>query len=94
MEREKFVVFNTPTYIYEPYDSVEKLTLRKTGTVYMNEYLGVMGANKKIYSPVSGRIIGTKKTNVNNSLANTSKVPFKSDKLTCSSTSNPSICIN
>ena len=70
MEREKFEVFNTPTYIYVPYDSVEKLTLRKTGTVYINEYLGVMGASKKIYSSVSGRIMGTKKVNVNGSLVN------------------------
>ena len=71
MEREKFEVFNTPTYVYVPYDSVEKLTLRKTGAVYMNEYIGVMGANKKIYSPVSGRIMGTKKVNANGSLVNT-----------------------
>lgn len=71
MEKEKFAIFNTPTYVYEPFDSVDKLNLRKTGTVYMNEYIGLMGANKKIYSPVSGRIIGTKKMNVNGSLVNT-----------------------
>lgn len=70
MEREKFEVFNTPTYVYVPYDSVDKLTLRKTGAVYMNEYIGVMGANKKIYSPVSGRIMGTKKVNIDGSLVN------------------------
>lgn len=70
MEREKFEVFNTPTYVYKQYDSVDKLNLRKTGTVYMNEYIGLMGANKRIYSPVSGKIIGTKKVNVDGSLVN------------------------
>ena len=70
MEREKFEVFNTPAYVYVPYDSVDKLTLRKTGTVYMNEYIGYMGASKRVYSPVSGRIIGTKKINADGSLVN------------------------
>lgn len=70
MEKEKYKVFNVPRYVYIPYESVEKLTLRKSGAVYLNEYLGPIGANN-IYSTVSGRIIGTKKMAFNKSIANT-----------------------
>ncbi len=67
MEKERFEVFNTPSYIYLMYDSIDKLTLRKSGTVYNLENLGLMSNNYNIYSPVSGKIIGTKKVkNLNN----------------------------
>ena len=67
MEKEKYEVFNTPKYVYLSYDSIEKLSLRKSGAVYLSEFLGTMGITN-IYSTVSGKIIGTKKVNVNNSL--------------------------
>ena len=67
MEKERFEVFNTPSYIYLMYDSIDKLTLRKSETVYNLENLGLMSSNYNIYSPVSGKIIGTKKVkNLNN----------------------------
>lgn len=71
MEKERFEVFNTPSYIYLMYDSIDKLTLRKSGTVYNLENLGLMSNNYNIYSPVSGKIIGTKKVKSLNNEVNT-----------------------
>ena len=71
MEKERYGVFNTPSYVYLTYDSIDKLTLRKSGAVYALEHLGLMSNNYNIYSPVSGKIIGTKKVRKCNNVVNT-----------------------
>ena len=71
MEKERYEVFNTPSYVYLMYDSIDKLTLRKSGAVYALEQLGLMSNNYNIYSPVSGKIIGTKKVKSLNNEVNT-----------------------
>jgi hypothetical protein len=71
MDKERYVEFNIPSYVYLAYDSIEKLTLRKSGTVYALEHLGLMSNNYNIYSPVSGKILGTKKLKVLNNEVNT-----------------------
>lgn len=71
MEKERYEEFNIPSYVYLMYDSIDKLTLRKSGSVYALEHLGLMSNNYNIYSPVSGKIIGTKKMRVLNNEVNT-----------------------
>lgn len=71
MDKERYVEFNIPSYVYLAYDSIEKLTLRKSGAVYALEHLGLMSNNYNIYSPVSGKILGTKKMKVLNNEFNT-----------------------
>lgn len=71
MNNEKCVAFNTPSYIYIPYDNVEKLTLRKNNVVYYGELLGKMNSETNIYSSVSGIIKGTSKVQVYNRIVDT-----------------------
>ena len=57
---QEYITFLTPEFIYIPYDKQELLSLNKNMKVYHNGYLGTLENGKKIFSPVSGMIIGTK----------------------------------
>lgn len=61
MEKQKnnYNSFLMPEMIYLPFDSPEKLTLRKNGYVYKGELLGKKTGDENIYSSVSGKIRGT-----------------------------------
>lgn len=66
--KNNYVSFYMPSNVYIPFDSIEKLTLRKNGAVYCGEMLGCINENLFIYSTVSGIIRGTQNINVENKL--------------------------
>ena len=57
---QEYITFFTPEFIYIPYDKQELLSLSKDMKVFHNGYLGTRENGDKIFSPVSGSIIGTK----------------------------------
>lgn len=68
--KNNYVSFYMPSNVYIPFDTLEKLTLRKSGAVYCGEQLGCINENVSIYSTVSGIIKGTQKVNVENKVMN------------------------
>ena len=62
MEKDthEYISFLSPEFIYIPFDSLEKLKIKKSKLVLYNSFLGVNNDNKNIFSPVSGKIIGLK----------------------------------
>ena len=60
--KEEYITFLSPEFIYVPYDNQELLTLNKSGEVLNNSLLGTKQDGSKIFSPVSGKVIGTKKS--------------------------------
>lgn len=56
---QSYITFFTPEFIYVPYDNKDLLTLNAKGQVSHNLLLGTMNNGDKIFSPVSGKIIGT-----------------------------------
>lgn len=65
-EIQEYITYLTPEFIYVPFDSVEKLELSKNKMVNHNTLLGERDNGKKIFSPVSGRVIGTSKMSYKN----------------------------
>ncbi len=61
-----YISFYTPNYVYIPFDTLEKLNLRKNKTVYCGEELGTLNDGNIIYSSISGIIKGAGKVNVEN----------------------------
>lgn len=61
MDKEKYISFYTPNYVYTTYDNVSKLKLRKNNSVYCGELLGQMNNGINIYSTISGVIKGNTK---------------------------------
>ncbi len=59
-KKEEYITYLSPEYIYVPYSKLENLRIKKNKLVYNNMYLGDYDDGTKIYSPVSGRIIGIK----------------------------------
>ena len=57
---QEYITYLSPEFIYVPFDDHNLLTLDKSGKVYNNSCLGTKTNGDKIFSPVSGRIIGTK----------------------------------
>lgn len=57
---QEYITFFTPEYIYIPFDKQELLNINKDMKVLHNGYLGTRENGTKIFSPVSGSIIGTK----------------------------------
>lgn len=55
---QEYITYLTAEYIYIPYDNQELLNLRKDKYVFNNSCLGTFSNGKKIFSPVSGKIIG------------------------------------
>lgn len=67
---QEYLTYLTAEYIYIPYDKEELLNLPKDKYVYNNSCLGTFSNDHKIFSPVSGRVIGISKMNYVDSLKN------------------------
>ncbi len=59
-EIQEYITYLSPEFIYVPFDSVDKLQLSKNKLVNHNTLLGERDNGKKIFSPVSGKVIGAK----------------------------------
>lgn len=59
-EIQEYITYLSPEFIYLPFDSVDKLQLSKNKLVNHNTLLGERDNGKKIFSPVSGKVIGAK----------------------------------
>ena len=59
-EIQESITYLSPEFIYVPFDSVDKLQLSKNKLVNHNTLLGERDNGKKIFSPVSGKVIGAK----------------------------------
>lgn len=70
MEQKNYLTFYTPSNIYIPYDSIEKLNLRKSNIVYYGEILGKLNTEVNIFSTASGLIRGTSKVESDNKMIN------------------------
>ena len=57
---QEYITFLSPEFIYVPYDREDLLTLKRNRQVLNNSLLGTNSNGKKIFSPVSGTIIGKK----------------------------------
>lgn len=55
-----YLSFMTPDFLYVPFDDKESLKLQKNKKVYCGAFLGTFLNLNKIYSPVSGSLIGAK----------------------------------
>ncbi len=62
---QEYITYLTPEFIYVPYDEINLLTLSKNGKVYNNQLLGTKKDGQKIFSPVSGSIVGVRKSSYN-----------------------------
>ena len=59
-EIQEYITYLSPEFIYVPFDSIDKLQLSKNKFVNHNSLLGERDNGKKIFSPVSGKVIGAK----------------------------------
>lgn len=59
-EIQEYITYLSPEFIYVPFDSVDKLQLSKNKLVNHNTLLGERDNGKKIFSPVSGKVVGAK----------------------------------
>ena len=62
---QEYLTFLSPEFIYVPFDKQELLSLPKSMEVFNNSLLGEKSDGKKIFSPISGKIIGMTQTNYN-----------------------------
>ena len=67
---QEYITFLTPEFIYVPFDDEKLLSIDRTRKVYHNGYLGTKANGDKIFSPVSGTILGTKNSNYFNYSSN------------------------
>ncbi len=67
---QEYLTYLTAEYIYIPYDKEELLKLPKDKYIYNNSYLGTLSNDHKIFSPVSGKVIGISKMDYVDSLKN------------------------
>ena len=89
---QEYITYLTPEFIYVPFDDERLLNISKTRKVYNNSYLGVNTKNKKLFSPVSGYIIGYKECIYNN--FNSKSVVIENDFIDRREKLNPSKSIN
>ncbi len=59
-EVQKYITYLSPEFIYIPFDKMDSLHIKRSKLVLNNYYLGENSEGKKLYSPVSGKIIGTR----------------------------------
>lgn len=59
-EIQEYLTYLSPEFIYIPFDKVETLHIKRNKKVYNNMFLGCREDGSKIYSPVSGNIVGIK----------------------------------
>lgn len=69
-KNQEYITFLTPEFIYIPFDDEKLLVLDKSRKVFHNGYLGTRSNGDKIFSPVSGSILGVKMSNYNNYSSN------------------------
>ena len=62
---QEYITYLTPEFIYVPYDDINLLTLKKDRKVFNNGLLGTKKDGTKIFSPVSGSVVGVRKSNYN-----------------------------
>ena len=63
---QEYITYLSPEFIYVPFDNIELLHIKKSKLVYNNTFLGTTNDGSKIFSPVSGKIIGVKEMIYNN----------------------------
>jgi len=68
---QEYITYLSPEFIYIPFDDIELLQIKKNKLVYNNLYLGNTKDGKKIFSPVSGKIIGISEMDFKNGKSNT-----------------------
>lgn len=61
----EYITYLTPEFIYVPFDDEKLLNIPKTRKIYHNGYLGTNSKNEKLFSPVSGLIIGYRQSKYN-----------------------------
>ena len=66
----EYITFLSPEFIYVPFDNENLLSLNKKGEVLNNSCLGTRNDGSKIFSPVSGSVIGTRQTDYNGYTSN------------------------
>ncbi len=55
---QEYITFLTPEYIYIPFDNQKLLSIPKNMEVFHNMCVGTLNNGQKIFSPVSGNILG------------------------------------
>ena len=63
---QEYITYLSPEFIYVPFDNIELLHIKKSKLVYNNKFLVTTNDGSKIFSPVSGKIIGVKDMIYNN----------------------------
>ena len=63
---QEYITYLTPEFIYVPFDDERLLNIPKSRKVFHNGYLGTNSKNERIYSPVSGLIIGYRQSRYTN----------------------------
>ena len=59
---QEYITYYSPEYIYIPFENIENLSLRSDKIVLNNMCLGSLDNKISIFSPVSGRVLGTKRS--------------------------------
>ena len=57
---QEYISYLSPNFIFIPFDNMELLHIKKNKLVYNNMFLGETSTGKKLFSPVSGKIVGVK----------------------------------
>ena len=70
-EVQKYITYLSPEFIYIPFDRMDLLHIKRSKLVQNNMYLGVNGEGKRLFSPVSGKIIGTREMVFSDKKSNT-----------------------
>ncbi len=70
-EIQKYITYLSPEFIYIPFDKMDTLHIKRSKLVLNNYYLGENSQGKKLYSPVSGKIIGTREMTFADKKSNT-----------------------
>ena len=63
---QEYITYLTPEFIYVPFDDERLLNIPKTRKVFHNGYLGTNSKGDKLYSPISGLIIGYRQSKYSN----------------------------
>lgn len=62
---QEYITYLSPEFIYVPFDDIDKLNLSKDRKVYNNQLLGTQNDGTRIFSPVSGSVVGVRKSDYN-----------------------------
>ena len=55
---QEYITYLTPEFIYVPFDNQQLLTIPKNMEVSYNACIGTLNSGQKIFSPVSGLVVG------------------------------------